>query len=625
MDLTQSLADAGIARIAIVDDDLSERISTDDLLTVDRDLPAVLADPHDPDRTAYLALLTRLGREPDDLADLAESLSDPEVRAAAPERLRTAAERVLAVRHENAEPIRRIQRLLEAVGVLHENIDLYSTAQIPADRHYDLIVVDYFLVEGSQEHTLPFIASVLEVHGADRAPLQVILMSSHETELKAVFQELRPKLEVSSSRMRIMGKPATDDQLLQWKLALYQLAADRASVRTVEAFARAAARAAVQAGKDLAQSVWELDLQAMDLLNETAVADNDDYSRYVEECLSRQLLARLESIADMRAALIELGSVLGGNRATKTTSPSAEIGDSRAAISALMRSMEWRGGTVALGSPYPVAGDHAAKTQWVRSCLRFGMVLRAPDGGQWLNITQACDLAQARDDELTSTCLLLVGSHRHGATEEPDRTAIVSMTTAMGPGENDVLGWNLLWTYTPTVDEFGGKFANGWSVVGEMRVDQAQNVAVEYAARTARIGLPRPLTVWRLEGLAMRVSALRDAEGTDALAGTGLVGHARARASGADEIHIDRPSFDSLLRAYPGSLDDRAMRLYLGIQVKSGKRSDGLPPVLYCVSKPDSMGALRISFANEQWLRRAENGDNVIIAIWPAWLGPNTG
>jgi hypothetical protein len=173
----------------------------------------------------------------------------------------------------------------------------------------------------------------------------------------------------------------------------------------------------------------------------------------------------------------------------------------------------------------------------------------------------------------------------------------------MIPGDNDVLGWNLLWTSTPTVEEFGGKFANGWSVVGEMRVDQAQNVAVEYAARTARIGLPRRLTVWRLEGLAMRVNALRDAEGTDALAGTALVGHARARASGADEIHIDRPSFDSLLRAYPGSLDDRAMRLYLGIQVKSGKRSDGLPPVLYCVSKPDSMGALRVSFSNEQWLR----------------------
>lgn len=617
MNLQEQIAAAGITRVAIVDDDLSGRISSRDLQSVDRDAAAVLADRQDPDRAMYVELLARLGTNTDELVDLAEPLSYPEVRQQAPARLRDAAEQVLAVRRDSAEPIRRIQELLEALGIARASIDHFSTPEVPAARRYDLLIVDYFLHEGSQEATLPFVRAMLDAHREEPVPLQLILMSSHELELRSVFQELRPELRISSSRMRIMGKPNTGDQLLQWKLALNQLAADRANVRVVEAFAEATARSVREAAEHVARRVWELDLQAMDLLHETAVGDNDDYSRYVEECLSRQLLARLEELTELRASLISLGQNLAENRSSKVISPPAEIGDSRAALRALMSSVEWRGGAAAPSSAYPVNGTPLDKSKWVRCSLRFGMVLRSGNGQEWLNLTQACDLAQAADEDLATTCLLLIAGQRYNPIDQPDSEAVISMTTCVGDTGTEVIGWNLLRTFTPTVREFGGVFSNGWSTVGEMRIDQAQSIAVEYGTRAARVGLLKRLSVWRLEGLAMTARTLVNSHADDALTGTAMSGSARARGDSMDEIHIDRESFDRLLTTFPGALDDRALALYAGAQAKRGKKAATTPPLVYCTTKPASMRALRLAFSNEQWLTRPDSADKVLLALWP--------
>src|SRR5579863_11611 len=617
MDLAERLAAAHITRIAIVDDDLSEGISIDDLQRVDPDVAALMADAQDPDRAAYMDLLLQLERQPDAGGDVAEPLSDPTVREQAPERIRHAADQVLAARHESAEPIRRVQTLLEALGIQHANIDHYSTAEIPANRRYDLLIVDYFLEEGSQEATLPFIRSVLGAHAGEDHPLQVILMSSHELELRNVFQQLRPELEVSSSRMRIMGKPATEDQILQWKLALNQLATERAHVRVVESFALATAASVRAAAQAVAKSVWELDLQAMDSLHETAVGDHDDYCRYVEECLSRQLLTRCEERADIRDALSALGDRLVQHRASKVTSPPAEIGDSRAALRSLMRSMEWRGGVIGY-SPYQANATPLQKSQWLRANLRFGMVLRSPTGEEWLNLTQACDLAQAKDEQVSKRSLLLVAGLRHSPIDQPAGDAMVSMTTSIVDSGTEVMGWNLLLTLTPTIEQFGVDFGTGWAVVGELRIDQAQSLAVQYAARTARVGLPKRVSVWRLQGIAMRARELRDAPGTAALAGTPISGNAMARGDITDEVHIDRASFDRLLNTYPGMFDDRALSLYVGTRIKRGRKNTTGPPLVYCVSMPPSMGSLRSTLAHEQWLTRVENAENVLLALWPA-------
>ena len=108
MDVAAKLLEAQVLRIAIVDDDLSERINLEDLEIADRHAAALLNDAADPDREAYIQLLVREGRDPNSLEDIAEPLSDPAIRAAAPDRLRVAADSVLAARTDGAEPVRRV-------------------------------------------------------------------------------------------------------------------------------------------------------------------------------------------------------------------------------------------------------------------------------------------------------------------------------------------------------------------------------------------------------------------------------------------------------------------------------------------------------------------------------------
>lgn len=67
MYFSESLMQANIKRVAIVDDDLSRSITSHDLLTIDGDLEALLSDPNDPDSQKYQELLSRLGYDYDSL------------------------------------------------------------------------------------------------------------------------------------------------------------------------------------------------------------------------------------------------------------------------------------------------------------------------------------------------------------------------------------------------------------------------------------------------------------------------------------------------------------------------------------------------------------------------------
>jgi hypothetical protein len=472
MDVAAKLSEALVLRVAIVDDDLSDQITLEDLDTADWQAAALLNDEADPDREAYVELLVREGRNPMVLDDLAEPLSEESIRAAAPARLRDAAEAARAARTDRAEPVRRVIELLQQLGIPATAIDTYPTPQIPNNQFYDLIIVDYFLVDTTADATLPFIHEVLKVHEGQEMPLQVILMSSHDEQLKADFKTIRPALQVSSSRLRIMEKPKTDMHLISWKAALYQLASDRSSVGALERFIREAGTTLVQAAKDTATRLWELDLQAMDLLHEVTSQDHDDYVRYVEDAVSRRLLSGLEEDGGMRASLRHLDAVFTPHRGTNLLSPTAEIGDSRAAIHDLMHSMEWRSGKPGLPA-FPAAAEELERSRWIRKHIRLGMVLRDPLANEWLNITQACDLAQAHDDDIgESSVVFLAGQHSLPA-EKPDSQYFHPMSAMMAQAENHVLTWNLRNVRTESIQSFSTTFGCGWQVIGELRQDVA--------------------------------------------------------------------------------------------------------------------------------------------------------
>ncbi|CNG92562.1 TPA: hypothetical protein ACPZUU_002683 [Yersinia enterocolitica] len=615
MDLKKSLIDAKIIKVAIVDDDLSNDITMADLEIIDGDITALLGDPSDPDYQDYCELLISSDYDIDTLSDFAQPLSDEAIREQAPERLKTAANSVLASRNGYAEPVRRIKKLLLEVGVLKENIHSFSSPEIPDGEYYDLLVIDYYLVKNSCAQTLPFIQKILTAHEHAPDPLQIILMSTYEAQLKAEFRNIRPELKASSSRMRIMSKPKLDEDMVYWKSALFQLSSDRHFVSAVENFVTETSNGFLSAAREQADRLWELDLQAMDILHETATFDNDDFCRYVEECLSRQLLTALERYSGIRQSLDVLGDLLKDHRTTKVIAPVAEIGDSRAAIRMLMRSMEWRGGNSPSTAEFLKYDDPRKIAKWVQKNLRFGMVLKSPNGKEWLNLTQACDLAQTKEENLDAVSLLLIsGSYVRPVGREQGQS-LVYLNTSLSDVGSEVLCWDVRNVKTPTIFDFAQDFYNGWSITGELRLDQAQSIAALYSSRTLRVGLQKRLSSWCLDGCALFIKELNSGAVDAEIKGTPLSGHAMNRGK-PDEIHIDRDSMLLLQKNFPNGINKISLKLYMGMQLKPGATNKEEGILIYCNEKPENIESLRSAINEKDFLGKKINQDKVVIALW---------
>jgi len=494
--------------------------------------------------------------------------------------------------------------------------ELFWLFALEDDKRFDLVIVDYYLVNDATDQTVPFIERIVQNHAEQERPLQLILMSSHEEGLKQDFRELRPRVGVSSSRMRILAKPQNDAQLAAWKLTLEQLAMDRGHVSAIELFVGRAIGAIRRATDEQSKKLWELDLQAMKVLHETAKADNDDFSRYVEECLSRYLLTRLEEIHDLREALESLRDSFGRNGGSIRISAGAEIGDSRAVIREIMTSMVWRGG----GSPIIPArpANPTDAPRWVQQFLRFGMVVRDSNGRLWLNLTQACDLAQANPAELAELPLLLIGGHATNPTVQgKPGNATIRMTAPMMGAEPDLISWQLQRVSTPSVADFAAGFGKGWMVVGELRLDQAQSVVASYGAQVTRVGLQITVKSWGMRGVAMSAGALHGAIDGSAVTGFRVAANALMQDKEC-EVHFELSTYNALQVHFPGEINDAALRLCTGVAVKPGKTSQGEPYLVHCEAAPTTVEELRALVNNKQWLERAQNANKVIVAVWPA-------
>ncbi|MGE4070211.1 MAG: hypothetical protein AB7E72_03480 [Lysobacterales bacterium] len=622
MDVAAKLAEAQIVRVAVIDDDLSTRITSADLQQQeDKGVVGLLNDRADPDREAYLSVLAKNEYKREEVPDLAEPLANPAVRAAAPSRLRQAAEAVLQARADRAAPVSKVIDLLKSMGVDEANIRTFDTPSLPPDETFDLIIVDYFLVDTTTDATLPFIRDVKVAHDGTENPLQIILMSSYDARLRLDFKTIRPELKVSSSRMRILQKPVSDAHLIEWRAALFQLASDRNSVALLERFIRDTGDALRRAADSTATRLWELDLQAMDLLHELASNDHDDYARYVEDVVSRRLLSELEEDGTLLPGLRVLDDAFAGNRTSNLLAPPSEVGDSRAAIHALMQAMEWRRGSMAL-PPFPSGQPELERATWIRKHIRFGMVLHDPTGVRWLNITQACDLAQAKNEDIDSSTLLFVRGQASLPASDTGNVPeyYVSMSAMMAQGDNHILTWNLRDVRAESIKSFSNSYAQGWQAVAELRPDKAQSISAQFGARMARVGLPMTLAAWRLSGLALRVDELLASTNDAKLPGLALTGQAIRRAGASKhELHLDRASLNALLEKHGDAIDNGVLPLVMGLTLKPGNCGDlnSKPLVVYCAA-PANGNVARAAIKNESWLRGARNAERLVVLLWSA-------
>jgi hypothetical protein len=280
--------------------------------------------------------------------------------------------------------------------------------------------------------------------------------------------------------------------------------------------------------------------------------------------------------------------------------------------------MEWR--AIPVDAPtFPTTASEIERARWIRKYVRFGMVLRDNFNTEWLNITQACDMAQTEDSDINNSSILLVRGQRTIPTESPKSDYFVLMQAMMAQTENHVLLWNLRDYRAESIQTFSTAFAGGWQIAGELRPEVAQDIAARFGARAARVGLPVTLSTWRLSGRAVRAGDLTTANEGTALNGTSVSGYAIERAAGkGHELHLDPPSLEELIDAHGEDFDDSVLRLYAGIQVKKGKKIEGKPLILYCENAPQNVGDLRRHLDHDAWLKKSTNADRIVVALWCA-------
>lgn len=349
MSLESHFRSAGIGRVLIVDDDLSQAVNLAGLDEQGDGVPIsqVLADPDHEYTFALDDELDRRGLPHNTAIERLAALRDADVRAVAHEVLRNAFERAIQHRARLREPLDKIRGWLSVEGV-----DLEEWAEVReltgADR-YDLLVIDYFLMNNDPQATYRLIREFKEAHADRQHPLLVILMSSDVNAIRGHFEDIRDECEISASRFRILAKPVvsdidTDDDVRErWLRALQQLATERPLVMPIERFVEAWEKSLKKSTKQMVQRLYDLDASAFALLAATASQDSMKLEEYLADVLSRRVSAEAEEhgfpfaeIDSLREALRDAQSTIG-----PTIDQGVEVRHAQRAIRSLMSDVAW--------------------------------------------------------------------------------------------------------------------------------------------------------------------------------------------------------------------------------------------------------------------------------------------
>lgn len=349
MSLDALFQGAGIGRVLIVDDDLSRTV---DLASLDRHgqgvvISDVLADPNHDYTFALDDELERLGLPHESRDDRLAALKNPEVRELAHEVLRGAYERAMTDREALREPLDKIKEWLTVEGI---DLEEWTEARaLPEADRYDLLVVDYFLMDNDPQATYKLIRDFKQAHAEREHPLLVILMSSDIGAIRGHFEDIRDECEISASRFRILAKPvianpdSDEDVKQKWLRALQQLATERSLVMPIERFVEAWETSLNKAAKQMVRRLYDLDASAFALLSATANQDSMKLEEYLADVLSRRVSAEAEEhgfpfaeIDALRQALNDAQSTIG-----PTIDQGVEVRHAQRAIRSLMSDVAW--------------------------------------------------------------------------------------------------------------------------------------------------------------------------------------------------------------------------------------------------------------------------------------------
>jgi hypothetical protein len=352
MSITDVLAEANITRILMVDDDLRE---TPTLADVNECAPSeqgnvesILQDPDHDATESLVDLLQKNGLPHATLEELFEGLANKDIREQCPEDLSKPYNDALKNLSGFQEPLKKIQTWIRSP----ERIEVSTWPRIRElheDEFYDLLIVDYYLVDNQSTPTRAFIKKILEKHRGSANPLLVILMSSNKAGVTNDLSKIRDEVGASASRFRILVKPISTygepEPVVKerWLQALAQLANERALIKPIEDFIDAWKIGLEKATNTIVKRLYELDASAFAILSATASADSMSIEEYMADVLAKRVSAETEEHAEVSAHTLALQKALTQSASSvgPTINQGVEIKDAQHAIRRLMSDVVW--------------------------------------------------------------------------------------------------------------------------------------------------------------------------------------------------------------------------------------------------------------------------------------------
>ena len=281
-------------KVAIIDDDFNEKITLSDLKKTDDDnILDALEDINSPEYEIiynYFSEMKLVYNSLEDIVNIFNSTKDISSLPRAFLRLRGKA---LERKELLIAPVKRIINWLctSGLSINESDIDIYSSPSSYFNERkslsYDLICIDYLLVNDSEQETIPFINNIKNESAEQGYTPSFILMSSHENLITNDFLDIKSKLSMTSSRFRIMEKPSTNlnSREVIWKTTFKQIFEQKKFIHDIEMFIHGWINHFQIASLSLAKILWALDAHSLDVLRRTAKDDNISFSEYFTEVI----------------------------------------------------------------------------------------------------------------------------------------------------------------------------------------------------------------------------------------------------------------------------------------------------------------------------------------------------
>lgn len=353
MDIPQLFKDASIGRVLFVDDDLRQHptlAEADASSDAEQRVSDILRSVDDEDYEQYIAVLEAQQIEGRSLEALFNALQIPAVLNAAPESIRSPYSKAIERIAGQGASVREIMKWMKDWTGVAPDIETGPIKSLRAPTHiYDMLVIDYYLVEDSSAKTLPFVKEFLELHKDQPNPVLIILMTSNGNGLRTDLDKVKKALPVSSARFRILEKPHADPAQgtlvarQRWTQAVTQLATQRALVAPMEELVTAWKKSLEDAAEVMQLKLLDLDASAFAVLEHTAHRDSMGIEEYLAELLSRKVAAESEESALVHEKVKALQAAMASqrHRIEPMITRGVELRHAQIGIRSLMADVVW--------------------------------------------------------------------------------------------------------------------------------------------------------------------------------------------------------------------------------------------------------------------------------------------